>query len=54
MPSETKTQLSEILSKVALLTAACEGNYYHEKTITNESIYKLSVEIQLKLMEITK
>lgn len=54
MPQETKEKLSEILSQMALLTAACEGNMYHERTVTNEAIYQSAVEIQLKLMEITE
>lgn len=54
MSSETKEKLSEIISKMALLTAACEGNMYHEHTVTNEAIYQSAVEIQLKLMKITE
>ena len=54
MSSETKEKLSEILSKMALLTAACEGNMYHERTVTNEAIYKTAVEIQVALMNITE
>lgn len=54
MPAETKEKLSEILSKMALLTAACEGNMYHERTVTNEAIYKTAVEIQTDLIAITE
>lgn len=54
MPQETKEKLSELLSQMALLTAACEGNMYHERTVTNEAIYQSAVEIQLKLMKITE
>ena len=54
MSQETKEKLSEIISQMALLTAACEGNMYHERTATNEAIYKSAVEIQLKLMKITE
>lgn len=54
MPAETKEKLSEIISQMALLTAACEGNMYHERTLTNEAIYQSAVEIQLKLMKITE
>lgn len=52
MPAETKQKLSEILSQMALLTAACEGNMYHERTVTNEAIYKTAVEIQTALMNL--
>lgn len=54
MSSETKEKLSEILSKMALLTAACEGNMYHERTLTNEAIYQSAVEIQIALMNLEK
>ena len=54
MPAETKEKLSEIISQMVLLTAACEGNMYHERTVTNEAIYKTAVEIQVALMDITK
>lgn len=54
MSSETKEKLSEIISKMALLTAACEGNMYHERTVTNEAIYKTAVEIQTDLIAITE
>lgn len=54
MPTETKEKISEILSQMALLTAACEGNMYHERTVINEAIYKIAVEIQLKLIKITE
>lgn len=54
MSQETKEILSEILTEVALLTAACEGNMYHERTITNEAIYNAARKIQLELMEITE
>ena len=54
MPQETKEKLSEIISQMALLTAACEGNMYHERTATNEAIYQSAVEIQIALMDSTK
>ena len=54
MPAETKEKLSEIISQMALLTAACEGNMYHERTATNEAIYQSAVEIQIALMDLTK
>lgn len=54
MPQETKERLSEIISQMALLTAACEGNMYHEHTITNEAIYKTAVEIQSALINLTE
>ena len=54
MPAETKQKLSEIISQMALLTAACEGNMYHEHTVTNEAIYKSAVEIQIALMNLEK
>ena len=54
MPAETKQKLSEIISQMALLTAACEGNMYHERTVTNEAIYKSAVEIQIALMNLEK
>ena len=54
MSSETKEKLSEIISQMALLTAACEGNMYHERTKTNEIIYKTAVEIQVALMDLTE
>ena len=54
MSTETKTKLSEILSQMALLTAACEGNMYHERTTTNEAIYNSAVEIQTALMNLTE
>lgn len=54
MTAETKEKLSEIISQIALLTAACEGNMYHERTKTNEIIYKTAVEIQVALMNITE
>lgn len=54
MPAETKEKLSEIISQMVLLTAACEGNMYHERTATNEAIYKTAVEIQVALMNITE
>ena len=54
MPAETKQKLSEILSQMALLTAACEGNMYHERTVTNEAIYKTAVEIQSALINLTE
>ena len=49
MTAEIKEKLSEIISQMVLLTAACEGNMYHERTVTNEAIYQSAVEIQLKL-----
>lgn len=52
MPQETKEKLSEIISQMALLTAACEGNMYHEQTIINEAIYQSAVEIQTALMSL--
>ena len=52
MPAETKEKLSEIISKMALLTAGCEGNMYHEHTVTNEAIYQSAVEIQTALMNL--
>lgn len=54
MSQEIKEKLSEILSQMALLTAACEGNMYHEHTVTNEAIYKIAVEIQTDLIAITE
>ena len=54
MPQKTKEKLSEIISQMALLTAACEGNMYHERTKTNEIIYKTAVEIQVALMDLTE
>lgn len=54
MPAETKEKLSEIISQMALLTAACEGNMYHERTVTNEAIYNSAVEIQIALMDLTE
>ena len=54
MPQETKEKLSEIISQMALLTAACEGNMYHERTVTNEAIYKTAVEIQSALINLTE
>lgn len=54
MPAETKEKLSEIISQMALLTAACEGNMYHERNATNEAIYKTAVEIQSALINLTK
>ena len=54
MPAETKQKLSEIISQMALLTAACEGNMYHERTVTNEAIYNSAVEIQIALMDLTE
>ena len=53
MTAETKERLSEIISQMALLTAACEGNMYHERTVTNEAIYNAAVEIQIALMDLT-
>lgn len=53
MPAETKEKLSEIISQMALLTAACEGNMYHERNTTNEAIYNAAVEIQIALMDLT-
>lgn len=52
MTAEIKEKLSEIISQMALLTAACEGNMYHEQTVTNEAIYKSAVEIQIALMNL--
>lgn len=54
MTAEIKEKLSEILSQMALLTAACEGNMYHERTVTNEAIYKTAVEIQSALINLTE
>ncbi len=54
MPAETKEKLSEIISQMALLTAACEGNMYHERNATNEAIYKTAVEIQVALMKLNE
>lgn len=54
MPQETKEKLSEIISQMVLLTAACEGNMYHERTVTNEAIYNTAVEIQIALMDLTE
>ena len=54
MPAETKEKLSEIISQMALLTAACEGNMYHERTVTNKAIYQSAVEIQSALINLTK
>lgn len=54
MTAEIKEKLSEIISQMALLTAACEGNMYHEHTVTNEAIYNSAVEIQVALMELNE
>ena len=54
MPQDTKEKLSEILSQMALLTAACEGNMYHERTVTNEAIYNSAVEIQIALINLSE
>lgn len=54
MTAEIKEKLSEIISQMVLLTAACEGNMYHEHTVTNEAIYKSAVEIQIALMNLEK
>ena len=54
MTAEIKDKLSEIISQMALLTAACEGNMYHEHTVTNEAIYNSAVEIQVALMELNE
>ena len=54
MPAEIKEKLSEIISQMTLLTAACEGNMYHERTITNEAIYQSAVEIQSALINLTE
>lgn len=54
MSQETKEKLSEIISQMALLTAACEGNMYHERTVTNEAIYQSAVEIQSALINLTE
>ena len=54
MPQETKEKLSEIISQMTLLTAACEGNMYHERNATNEAIYKTAVEIQVALMKLNE
>ena len=50
MSAETKEQISRILQKVAILTAACEGNMLHDPNITTESIYNAAVEIQSDLL----
>lgn len=54
MSQEIKDKLNEILSQMALLTAACEGNMYHERTVTNEAIYKIAVEIQSALINLSE
>ena len=54
MPVETKEKISDILSQVALLAAACEGNMYHDHTITNEAIYNQCIQIQEALVKITE
>ena len=54
MPQETKQKLSEIISQMALLTAACEGNMYHERNATNKAIYNAAVEIQIALTDLTE
>lgn len=54
MPQDTKEKLSEIISQMVLLTAACEGNMYHERNATNEAIYNAAVEIQIALMDLTE
>lgn len=54
MPQEIKEKLNGILSQMALLTAACEGNMYHEHTVTNEAIYQTAVEIQTALIDLTE
>lgn len=54
MTAEIKEKLSEIISQMVLLTAACEGNMYHERNATNEAIYNAAVEIQIALMDLTE
>lgn len=54
MTEETKEILPEILTQMALLTAACEGNMYHDNTRTNKAIYNAAVKIQLDLIAITE
>lgn len=54
MDETLKTKLKELLTKIALLTAACEGNLHHERTIINEAIFCQAVEIQTDLIAITK
>lgn len=53
MPSETREKISKLLMKVAVLTAACEGNMYHDPSITNKSIFEAAVEIQSELLELS-
>jgi len=45
-------KLDEIIKKFALLTAACEGNMYHERTVINESIFEKASEIYSDLISI--
>ena len=54
MDENLKTKLNELLKKIALLTAACEGNLHHEHTIINEAIFYKAVEIQTDLLAITE
>lgn len=51
---DTKNALSEVIKQMALLTAACEGNVYHERTLTNEAIFTLAVKIQTQLLDISE
>lgn len=54
MDETLRTKLNELLTKIALLTAACEGNLHHEHTIINEAIFCQAVEIQTDLIAITE
>lgn len=54
MDENLKSKLNELLTKIALLTAACEGNLHHEHTIINEAIFCQAVEIQTDLIAITE
>lgn len=52
MNNELKEKLNHLLNEIALLTASCEGNMHHERTIINEAIFQQSVKIQSELIEI--
>lgn len=54
MDETLRTKLNELLTKIALLTAACEGNLHHEHTMINEAIFYKAVEIQTDLIAITE
>lgn len=54
MDEKLKSQLNELLTKIALLTAACEGNLHNEPTIINKAIFCQAVKIQTDLIAITE